>query len=173
MVTVKLTYGEEKGTSYKGLFLEGAKNRIYKDASIDNRIFIYLYKDGTICRYKTRNIKLYQRGCESIKYTQNDKIHLLLNNYIIECEILYYRWYDKEIYVDAEARYEANAEYKITNIYLCDEEAVKNIRVYIDKCKLGNFLESHLGMKEEKVEKILSTCEKVDRIEKDKFICFI
>lgn len=53
MVTVKVAYENEKEILVRGLFLEGSINKIYKNASIDNRIFLYLYKDGTIS-WKTK-----------------------------------------------------------------------------------------------------------------------
>lgn len=170
MVTVKLVYENEKEILVRGLFLEGSRNKIYKNASIDNRIFLYLYKDGTISCKTKKIIKLYERGCKSIRETQNDKIHLLIYNYIIECELNYYSWNNVEFYVDDDDRYSSMAEYKITSIFLCDDSAFQTINNYVLKgCALG-VLRHHIGMREEKIGKIIETCQKVNNIEKERFI---
>jgi len=166
MVSVKVTYENEKGILVQGLFLEGSSNKIYKNASIDNRIFLYLYQDGSIISYKTNKIKLYESGCKSIRDTQNDKIHLCINRYILECDIIYYSWY-RNNYADNIDRYGASAEYKITNIYLCDDSALQLIRNYISKCTVLGGLDQHPGLGEEKIRKIIETCQMVTNIEKE------
>jgi len=44
MITVKLTYEEKDSIVVKGIFLEGSENKIYKNASIDDKIFFIYIK---------------------------------------------------------------------------------------------------------------------------------
>lgn len=115
-------------------------------------------------------IKLYESGCKSIRETQNDKIHLLIYNYIIECELIYYSWYNEENCVNDEHRYRSMAEYKITSIFLCDDSAFQTINNYVLKGYALGVLQDHPGMREEKIGKILESCQKVNNIEKERFI---
>jgi len=87
----------------------------------------------------------------------------------LECEIVYYSWQRIEDIDDTEHRYRSHAEYKISNIYLCDENAKQTLKNYLIKALMIGVLDKHPGIREETIDKIIETCIRVDSIEKDKF----
>lgn len=169
MIDVKIKFDEEKEIMIKGMFLEGEQYKTYKNASIDNRVFLYFDKFGKISYKTQKKIKVYERKCNNIRETENDKIHLFINPYVFEWEIIYYQWTRNENYRDSEFEYHSMAEYILTNIYISDE-LCDVMRKVMDKSLLLGVEDEYPGLLDKRISEIMNNCINVRYVEKQRII---